>query len=48
MSRLRIQDRRTEVAVAAVCLAVGTWLIYDAYDARGHRRPWALTLLPGL
>lgn len=44
----RIQDRRTEIMVAAGCLAMGSWLMWDAYDARGKRRPWALSLLPGL
>lgn len=48
MNAPRIADRRTEIVVAAACLALGTWLIYDAYDNRGHKRPWALTLLPGL
>jgi hypothetical protein len=44
----RIQDRRTEILVAASCLALGSWLMWDAYDGRGKRRPWALSLLPGL
>jgi hypothetical protein len=44
----RIHDRRTEILVAASCLAMGSWLMWDAYDGRGKRRPWALSLLPGL
>lgn len=48
MSALRIQDRRTEVLVAAGLLTLGSWLMWDAYDGRGRRRPWALSLLPGL
>jgi hypothetical protein len=44
----RIQDRQTEILVAAACLAMGTWLIYDAYDNRGNKRPYWLSLLPGL
>jgi hypothetical protein len=44
----RIQDRRTEIVVGALCLAAGSWLIWDAYDGRGRKRPWALHLLPGL
>lgn len=44
----RIQDRRTEVLVGAVLLIAGSWFMWDAYDGRGRRRPWGLSLLPGL
>lgn len=45
---LRIPDRRAEVLVAAGLLTLGSWLMWDAYDGRGHPRPWLLSLLPGL
>ena len=48
MNGPRIANRRHEIVVGAACLILGTWLIYDAYDARGVKRPYALHLLPGL
>jgi hypothetical protein len=44
----RVRDQRTALLAGAVCLAAGTFLIYDAYDARGSRRPVWLSFLPGL
>jgi hypothetical protein len=48
VSGLRIQNRQTELVAAAACLATGSWLLYDAYDKRGHKRPWWLSFLPGV
>jgi uncharacterized membrane protein HdeD (DUF308 family) len=44
----RIADQRTALLVGASCLCVGTWAMYQAFDARGARRPFWLTFLPGL
>lgn len=43
-----IKDQRTAVLAGAACLALGAFLLYDAYDARGARRPFALHFLPGV
>jgi hypothetical protein len=44
----KVRDQRTAVLLGAASLALGAWLIYDAYDARGKPRPFALHFLPGL
>jgi hypothetical protein len=44
----RVADQRTALLAGALCLGLGTYLIYDAYDARGSRRPYWLSFLPGL
>lgn len=28
-------------------LVLGSWLLYDAYEGRGRRRPWLTRLIPG-
>jgi hypothetical protein len=42
-----IPDRRTAIVAGAGCLVLGSFLLYDAFDARGRRRPFWLYLLPG-
>lgn len=44
----KLPDQRTALVLGAVLLVAGTYCIYDAYDARGKRRPFALYFLPGL
>lgn len=44
----KIADKQTAVLLGAACLIAGTWCMYQAYDARGARRPWALHFLPGM
>lgn len=44
----KIADQRTALVLGAASLCLGAFLIYDAYDARGARRPFALHFLPGL
>jgi hypothetical protein len=42
-----IADPRTEVAIAIACYAAAIWLVWDAYERRGHPRAfWAGILLP--
>jgi hypothetical protein len=48
MNGLVIRDKQTAVVLGAACLVAGTWFMYQAYDARGARRPFALHFLPGL
>lgn len=43
-----VKDQRTALYTGAACLALGAYLIYDAYDARGARRPFWLHFLPGV
>lgn len=42
-----LADRRTALVAGIACVALGSWLLYDAYEHRGRTRPWALRLLPG-
>jgi protein-tyrosine phosphatase len=44
----KIADQRTALVLGAVLLVAGTYCLYDAYDARGKRRPFALHFLPGV
>lgn len=48
MTGPRIQNRQTEILTGAACLVAGSWLLYDAYDKRGHKRPFWLFWLPGV
>jgi len=43
-----IADRRTALLAGALCVTVGSWLLYDAYEHRGLSRPFALRWLPGV
>lgn len=47
MSRPVIPDRRTAQVAGVLMVSVGAWLLYDAYEARGRSRPFAMRLLPG-
>lgn len=42
-----VPDRRAAVLAGVLCVCLGAWLLFDAYDARGIARPFALRLLPG-
>lgn len=48
MTGPKIRDQRQAVLLGAAFLIAGTWAMYQAYDARGARRPFALHFLPGL
>ena len=45
MKRPLVADDRLALLGAAAAFAVGSWLLYDAYEARGRRRPWATRFL---
>lgn len=30
-----------------LCVVLGSYLLHNAYESRGKRRPWALSFLPG-
>lgn len=42
---LRIRDRRTAVLVGIALLAAGGWVLHDAYEGRGHDRPFIVKFL---
>lgn len=42
-----IRDRRTALAIGYGGVLIGAWALWDAYEKRGHRRPFVTKLLPG-
>ena len=44
----KVRDQQTALLLGACLLVAGTYCIYDAYDARGARRPFWLSFLPGV
>lgn len=42
-----IRDRRTALVIGYGGILVGAWALWDAYERRGKRRPFATKLLPG-
>lgn len=47
MSRPVVPDRRVALIGGLLMAAGGAWLLTQAYDARGRKRPWLLRLVPG-
>ena len=41
-----LRDRHTELVLGAALFAVSAWLIYDAYEGRGVKRPFVARFLP--
>lgn len=41
------RDARTAQTLGVVFLVAGSYLLYDAYEARGRTKPFALKWLPG-
>jgi hypothetical protein len=42
-----IKDRQVALYAGIAALCLGSWLLYDAYEARGRQRPFAARFLPG-
>ena len=42
-----IRDRNTALVVGYAGILIGALALYDAYENRGKRRPFATKLLPG-
>lgn len=42
-----IRDRNTALWVGYLGIVIGALALYDAYENRGRRRPFATKLLPG-
>lgn len=47
MTGPRLPDRRTAQVAGVLLVLAGAYCLYDAYDARGRSRPFALRFLPG-
>lgn len=47
MSGPVVPDRRTALLAGVGFLALGSWLLFDAYERRGKSRPWWTRMLPG-
>lgn len=42
-----VHDPAMEKLIGATLLITGAYLLYEAYEKRGRRRPFALRFLPG-
>lgn len=47
MSKPVVPDRRAALLGGITLITLGAWLLYDAYEARGRSRPFAMRFLPG-
>ena len=45
--RLLIRDRQRALLLGYGAIALGSYLLYEAYEKRGKSRPWVSTLAPG-
>jgi hypothetical protein len=43
-----VRDARTAQLLGVACVVAGSFLLYDAYEARGRSKPWIAKLLPGV
>lgn len=39
-----IQDRQLEIALGLALFIAGAWLVHDAFEGRGHKRPFPARL----
>jgi hypothetical protein len=42
-----IRDREKALWGGIAAIIAGSWLLYDAYEARGRKRPFIAKFLPG-
>lgn len=42
-----VRNRRTALWLGIGCYVLGSRLLYDAFEARGAKKPWAFAWLPG-
>jgi len=42
-----VRDRQRALYGGVACLVAGSWLLHQAYEARGRTRPWFARFLPG-
>jgi uncharacterized membrane protein HdeD (DUF308 family) len=43
-----VRDARTAQLLGAACIIAGSFLLYDAFEARGRTKSWGWKLLPGV
>jgi len=48
VSKVIIRDRPLELWVGYAAIALGTLLLWDAYDNRGRPKPFVSKFVPGL
>lgn len=42
-----MSSHQQKVATGAALIVAGSWVLWQAYEGSGRRRPFALKLLPG-
>lgn len=42
-----VANRRAAMWLGLASYVIGSRLLYDAYDARGAKKPWGMSWLPG-
>ena len=47
MTKPVVTDRRTALLAGSVLLGAGSWMIWQAFEARGRTRPFWVRFLPG-
>lgn len=47
MSRPVVPDRHVALVGGLLACAAGAWLLSQAFESRGRKRPYLLRLLPG-
>lgn len=47
MSHVVVKDARVARWGGYAALVAGSWLLWQAYEARGAKRPWHTRFLPG-
>ena len=45
--RLLVRDRRKGLLLGYGAVVLGSYLLYEAYEKRGRRRPFAARFAPG-
>lgn len=46
MTGPRIPNRNVALFGGAACMILGAWMLHDAYEKRGRRRPFVASFLP--
>lgn len=48
MTRPLVTDRRWALLLGVLGVGGGSWLLWQAYEARGRPRPLVMRILPGV
>ncbi|MDA8391771.1 MAG: hypothetical protein M0Z87_03020 [Actinomycetota bacterium] len=46
MSKPKVRSRKLALWGGIALTVAGSYLVYDAYEHRGRKRPWLLRILP--